>query len=190
MSNKQLGIFALIGAPWLFIGMTLENKYPALLDSRFTGAWGIFYITGWMCSVIVMQRMKVTGDSKFGKGVLWVLLISLTIANISNVVQIIVEKDKPFYFVYIDMFWPLSNIIMLVAGITVIIVRRLEGWYKYVPLAVGLWFPLAIASMVLIGRTPLGFFFGGLYSGIMWVILAIMIIILSRNSTPAKFEVN
>ena len=175
MSNKLLGILALIGAPWLFIGTYLERQMPHLSDSWFTGVWGIIFISGWMCAVIALKRLRATGDTTFGQILLTVLLISLSIANISNVIQIIVEKNKPSYFMFFDLFWPLSNIIMLIVGIMVIIAKRLKGWKRYVPLATGMWFPLAMLTSLVDNRI-VSFLFGGFYSAIAWTLLAIVII--------------
>ncbi len=93
MSNQLLGILALIGSPWLFSGTYLEQRNPHLSDSWFTGAWGILFISGWMCAAIALRRIRATGNSSFGKILLIVLLISLSIANVSNVIQVIVERN-------------------------------------------------------------------------------------------------
>lgn len=185
MSNKLLGILALFGAPWLFIGTYLEQRKPDLSDSWFTGVWGILFISGWMCSVIGLKRIKATGNNSFGKILLIVLLVSLSIANISNVIQIIVEKDKPSFFMAFDLFWPLSNIIMLVVGITVIISKRLSSWKRYIPFVVGMWFPLAMLSSI-IDNKYVSFFFGGPYSAIAWIMLAIVVITTTKTEEVRK----
>lgn len=188
MSNKLLGTLALIGAPWLFIGTYLEQQMPQLSDSWFTGVWGILFISGWFCSVIGLKKLNATGRSSFGKVLLIVLLITLTIANISNVIQIIVEKNKPSYFMAFDIFWPLSNIIMLIVGVVVIASKRLPGWKRYVPLLTGLWFPLAmLSSFIDIGFVS--FFFGGIYSAIVWTLLAIVIITTKEEKTDFQNEI-
>ena len=183
MSNKLLGILALIGAPWLFIGTPMERRMPHLSDSWFTGVWGIIFISGWMCAVIALKRLRATGNTSFGKILLIVLLISLSIANLSNVIQIFVERNKPSYFVFFDLFWPLSNIIMFIVGVMVIIAKRLRGWKLYIPLATGLWFPLAMLSSLIDNRI-VSLFFGGFYSVIAWALLAI-VIILTKKGTEA-----
>ncbi len=137
MSNQLLGILALIGSPWLFIGTYMEQRMTHLSDSWFTGVWGILFISGWICAVIVLKRLRTTGSSSFGKVILLILLLSLSIANVSNVIQIFVERDKPSYFIFFDLFWPLSNIIMLIVGITVLTTKGLPGWKRYIPLAKG-----------------------------------------------------
>jgi hypothetical protein len=180
VSNKSLGILALIGAPWLFIGTTVEQRIPHLADSWFTGVWGLLFISGWICAAIALKRLRATGNTYFGKIIVIALLVSLSVANISNVIQIIVEENKPSYFMYFDLFWPFSNIIMLIVGITVIVVNGLPGWKRYIPLATGLWFPLAMLS-TLIDNRFLSFLFGGFYSFVAWGLLAIVIITSRRQ---------
>ena len=161
----------------------MEQRMPHLSDSWFTGVWGIIFISGWMCAVIALKRLSATGNTSFAKILLIVLLISLSIANLSNVIQIFVERNKPSYFVFFDLFWPLSNIIMLIVGITVIIANGLPGWKLYIPLATGMWFPLAMLSSLIDNRI-VSFFFGGFYSVIAWALLAI-VIILTKKGTEA-----
>lgn len=174
MSNKTLGTLAFIGSPWLFLGPYIEQRVPGLEDSWFTGVWGILFISGWICSVIVLRRLKTTGSSTFGKVILVALIAFLTLANLSNLIQIIVEKDKPAYFMLFDIFWPLSNLVMLVMGVAVILIRGLPGWKRYVPLAVGMWFPLAMISSA-VDDGVVSLFFGGIYSALAWGALAVVV---------------
>lgn len=182
MSNRLLGILALIGSPWLFIGMYLEQRIPRLLDSWFTGVWGLLFISGWICSVIALRRLKATGNSSFGKILLIVLLVTLGVANVSNLIQVIVEKDKPSYFMFLDMCWPLSNVIMLITGIMITIVKGLPAWKRWIPLATGLWFPLAMFSFLVDNKIVS--FLAGFYSVIAWALLAIVIITTKKETEP------
>ena len=184
MNNKILGFFGLMGAPWLYLGMTAEEQFAALKGTWFTGAWELLYITGWICSIVALQRMKATGESRFGKGVLWVLLASLIIADISNVLLMIIQHHQPAWWYFLDAFWPISNLIMLVVGIVVVKANVLQGWKRFVPLVVGCWFPLAAGSMYL--NKAFSWFLGGFYSAIAWSLLAIVII--SLNKSVAKTE--
>lgn len=185
MSNRLLGIFALIGSPWLFIGTFLEERIPHLSDSWFTGVWGLLFISGWICAAIALKRLRATGKSAFGKTILLILLLCLSIANVSNVIQINVERDKPSYFIFFDLFWPFSNIVMLIVGVTVLVIKGLPGWKRYIPLATGLWFPLAMLSSLL-NNSFLSFFFGGIYSALTWALLAIVIITTRKEDVKLK----
>ena len=86
---------------------------------------------------------------------------------------------------FFDLFWPLSNVIMLIVGITVIAVKRLPGWKRYVPLATGIWFPLAMLSSLIDGKF-LSYFFGGIYSALGWALLALVIITTGKAHVMTK----
>jgi hypothetical protein len=62
-----------------------------------------------------------------------------------------------------------------VVGITVIRAKVLAGWRRYVPLAVGLWFPLTMLGVVLVGRTSPYLFYVPYYSAIAWTLLALAV---------------
>jgi hypothetical protein len=177
MNNKTLGTLALAGAPFLSLGVYLEELYPtALHDSWFTGACGLVYISGWSCSMIAMQRLEATGKNRFGKAVLRVILAMLLLANFSNMYQLLFPQDKSMLFWTLDVFWPLSNLMMLVVGIAVVMAKGLPGWRRYVPLAVGLWLPTALLTVQLFGRTAPVFLFGSAYSVIAWTLLAVAVL--------------
>ena len=58
MNNKASGDCDLFGAPWLYIGMALEMEHAEISSSWFDGAWGFIYITGWLCLIVALQRLK------------------------------------------------------------------------------------------------------------------------------------
>jgi hypothetical protein len=181
MTNKQLGTLAIVGAPSMWIGVYLETTNASLKDTWFTGAWGIIYITAWMCSLWVFYRNNVAGDG-FGKWLMRVMFVTLTIANISNVIQLLSPHNKPEYFFYIDMCWPLSNVLLLALGIAIAIKGRLHGAARYIPLAAGLWLPVALGSLVVFGESKVMFFLTGLYSAIMWTLMGVI----ARNLPEAE----
>ncbi|PSR56032.1 hypothetical protein AHMF7605_22295 [Adhaeribacter arboris] len=189
MNNKTLGILGLIGAPFLFIGMQLEEIYnQELAYSWFTGAWEFMYISAWLASIIALQRLKATGTSKFGKGIIWVIICTLLLAEASNVYLLIFPKDRTTLFWILDSFWPISNLIMLLVGITVVWAKVLPGWHRLVPLLVGMWFPIASLAMVILGRTSTAFIIGGVYSAVAWSLLAIVVLI--SKEQPANQNLN
>jgi hypothetical protein len=175
MNNKTLGTLALIGAPFLLIGFKTEQHYAPLADSWFTGAWGIVYITAWLCSVLGLHRLGAAGQSRFGRILLPVVMGMLGLANVSNLYKLLLpDYQSPLFFAF-DMFWPLSNLAMLVVGIAVIRAKVLTGWRRYVPLAVGLWFPLTMLGVALVGRTSPYLFYVPYYSAIAWTLLALAV---------------
>ena len=165
----------LIGAPFLLIGMYLEQAHSSLSNSWFTGVWGLIYITAWMASIAALRRMQATGTSRFGKLILWVITGTLILANLSNIYQLVWPTDKSVLFWILDSFWPISNLIMLVVGIMVVQAKILIGWQRFVPLVVGLWFPLTALGIALIGRDSPIMIIVPYYSAIAWSLLAIIV---------------
>ncbi len=137
---------------------------------------GLLYISGWMCSITAMCRMQVTGRSRFGKAILNVITGTLLIANLSNVYQLVYPGEKTPTYIALDAFWPISNLIMGVVGITVIAAKGLPGWRRYVPLVVGLWFPFAALCKTLIGSWQAIVPIVSLYSAVAWTVLAAVIL--------------
>jgi hypothetical protein len=171
MTNKQLGLIALVGAPAMLIGVNAEYLNQNLQDSWFTGLWGIAYITAWMCSLIVMQRQLVTG-SRFGKWLIRIMFVTLTIANISNIVQIVTPHNDPWYFFYIDLFWPISHLLMMVLGITILFNKKLDLVSKLIFSGAGFWLPIALISLAVFGRTSSVILYPSIYNAVMWVLMA------------------
>jgi hypothetical protein len=143
---------------------------------QFYGTWGIIYITAWMCSIRGLQRLNATGRTKFGKVLLWIMMGALLLANLSNVYQIVAPGVKSALFLILDSFWPLSNLLMLVVGITVIVAKQLKGWRRFVPLLVGLWFPVLVVCMNIFGRAGISGTIAAVYSATAWSLLAISVL--------------
>lgn len=172
MNNKTLGTLAMIGAPWMLLGTLIEMAFPHLTDSWFTGVWGLLYITPWMGIMIALHRAGTLGSSHLGKALPWVLIATLTLADLSNLMWLFGAKNKPAFFFYIDLFWPISHLLMIVVGILAIRAKVLSGWQRYIPLIMGLWLPLALGLLALMGRTTTCFLIGGLYNAAVVMLLA------------------
>jgi hypothetical protein len=186
MNNRLLGTLALLGAPCLLIGSTLENTYPLLAGGWFYGVYGFMHITGWMCSMEVLRRAKATGHSSFGKLILWLILGTLFLANASNVFAIFAPKDRSMLMIVLDSFWPISNLLMFIVGITVIVSKGLSGWQRFIPLVVGLWFPFAMVYRIFLSNLHLPFNVVFTYSTIAWSVLALMAMRNKKANLPQK----
>jgi hypothetical protein len=176
MNNKVLGSLALAGAPFFLLSSFLQPYFSFMHEKQFYGAWGIIYITAWMCSIRGLQRLNATGKTTFGKVILWIMMGALLLANLSNAYQLVAPGATSALFFILDAFWPLSNLSMLVVGITVAVAKRLKGWRRFVPLVVGLWFPVLVVCMNLFGRAGISGTIAGVYSAVAWSLLAIMVL--------------
>lgn len=193
-NTKILGTATLVGAPFLLVGPQMGHVYKPLAEPWFYGIWAVIYVTAWMCSIEGLRRMEATGKSRFGKGILWAITGTLMLANLSNLYASIVPGYKSTLFIFLDAFWPISNLIMLVVGITVVAAKGLPGWRRYVTLVVGLWFPLTVLVMTGAGRNSLLLGFVPYYSVIAWALLAAVTLtgkaphpaLETQNSGPGK----
>ena len=175
MSNRTLGIFGLIGAPFLFID-TMNNNFSVNQTNDYSGFYNLLYITGWMSSMIALNRMGAFGRSKFGKFIFLVQMLFLTLANGWNIYECIQPQAGTALYFFLDAFWPISNVFMLITGITIVYLGGLPGWRRYVPLAVGSWLPLGILLWTLFTRTPSVLLTLNIYSMLAWLLMAFSIV--------------
>lgn len=186
MNNKTLGTLAMIGAPCMLLGTLTEMAFPHLAQSWFTGVWGLLYITPWMGIMVAMHRAGVLGSTFLGRAMPWVLIVTLTLADISNLMYLPAAGNKPSYFFYIDLFWPISHVLMIVVGIVAIRAKVLLGWQRYVPLLMGLWLPFALGTLALLGRNTTSLLIGGLYNAIVVMLLAYIARTLPNKKAPHR----
>src|SRR3712207_650728 len=105
MNNKVLGSLALAGAPFFLLSSFLQPYFAFMHPQQFYGTWGIIYITAWMCSIRGLQRLNATGKTTFGKVLLWIMMVTLLLANLSNAYQIVAPGAKSTLFLILDSFW-------------------------------------------------------------------------------------
>lgn len=175
MNIRTLGIFGLIGAPFLFID-TMNNSFRFDQTNDYSGIFNLLYITGWMCSMIALNRMGAFGSGRFGKLIFIVQMVFLTLANGWNIYECIQPRAGTALYTFLDAFWPISNAFMLITGITIVYVGGLQTWRRFVPLAVGSWLPLGILLWALFTRTPGVLLALNIYSMLAWLLLAFSIV--------------
>ncbi|HET7898684.1 MAG TPA: hypothetical protein VFL47_13465, partial [Flavisolibacter sp.] len=66
MNRRTLGTCGLIGAPFLLID-TVNNGFDPYQTTTISGFFSLLYITGWMCSMVALQRLGVFDRSKFSR---------------------------------------------------------------------------------------------------------------------------
>ena len=189
MKNKTLGTLALIAAPSLFIGLTFEKwlQVAAVGDTRMGGAYNLIYMAGWMCSLFGLLRLEATGCSWFSRGILEANISTLALANVLNLAQLLLPWSIFGYFrMVLDPFWPISHVLMLVIGIAVIRANRLTGWKRYVPLAIGLWLPMALSTNLLPAGLLPTFNIMAFYTAVAWSLLALAVRNSKENPTARK----
>lgn len=198
--NRTLGTIGFIGAPLMLLGPLLPIIYPALEKTAFDGLSGLVFMLTWMGCLVGLIRLNATGNSAFGRFIIRANLATLTLANCWNIYQAIEPgANTPLYW-FLDAFWPISMVMMLLVGITVARVGRLRGWRRYVPLAVGLWLPLTafvgkLMSLPLVNMSANGsdanqfaMIFSGIYATICWGLLAYLVRITRQPVRAGRIE--
>ncbi|MEZ0608011.1 hypothetical protein ACAW74_05825 [Fibrella sp. WM1] len=182
MNTKLLGGFALLGAPCLAIGLSLESIFGNASRSPWMGLWGILYISGWMASLIALRDLGVFDARslqarRVGHTLARLILVTLTLANILNVWEMVAPTYKPTLFYIVDLGWPVSNLLMLPIGVAILMARQLYGWQRWAPLAVGCWLPIALLTKNIpdLRYLPL------VYSAVAWVLLAVVVLLESAR---------
>ena len=177
MNFRIAGIIAIIGAPFLFVDFLMYNMDGANKATSLSGVFNFIYISAWICSTIGLRRARSTGYHKWGRTVIMIQLIFLSLANCWNIYVIVDPGAETTLYRILDLFWPISNLWMLATGITIVKAKVLRGWMRYVPLIVGLWLPLNIAFMsAMMDQSNLGTIVGGLYSVLAWSLMGLVIL--------------
>lgn len=170
------------------IGMLLMEQFPELKKTAFDGLSGIVFMLPWMGSLVGLIRLEATGHSVFGRWIIPANLLTLTLANCWNVYNAITPWANAPLFWFLDAFWPISMLTMLVVGTTIAWVGKLQGWVRYVPLAVGLWLPFTILVSQLTnkaltislssnssGSMPIALILSGLYATGCWGLMGYLV---------------
>jgi hypothetical protein len=176
MNTRTLGIIAIAGSPFLAIDFILGNNGQTYQVTLLTGIFSLLYMTGWFCSIIALYRFKAAGNNPVGKGILIVQMAMLALGELWNVYVIIQPDAHTLLFKTLDLFWPLSNCFMLVTGLAVMQAKKLYGWSRFVPFAVGLWLPLSmLLTPMLLGSNTASLYFSSVYSASAWLLLGVCV---------------
>jgi hypothetical protein len=116
--------------------------------------------------------MQVNGTKKAARILLYIQVSFLFLAGSSDLVSILKIPVPENLFFYWDLFWPLSNCMMLVTGISIAIAGRLPGWKRWIALMAGLWLPVTVFIRFYLSSSEYMAYVGGTYSLLMWGLMA------------------
>jgi hypothetical protein len=172
MKNRLPAALAFIGAPFLGIEFYRNIHSGDQWDiSIFTSLCDILYMAGWICTMFALIRIKAAGTKNAGRIILYVQTLFLFVAASSDVVTLFqIPIPHKLFFIW-DLFWPISNCMMLVTGIAIAAAGTLKGWRRWVPLVAGLWLPLTIVVKLTFPSEYMAII-GGTYSIVLWTVLA------------------
>jgi hypothetical protein len=149
-NNRLLGTFGVIAAPMLLVE-GLYRYFTNVSDNQnnqVVGLLSIIYVGGWLCSVIGMRRLRITGSNHWSMIIFAMQMIGLFLAGVWAL-QEIVHLDfikGNILFNICDAAWPLSHLFMLVIGGLVLRAGIWQGWRRFPPFLCGLALPAFIAA--------------------------------------------
>ena len=126
---------------------------------------------------------------------LGIQLFLLFVANVWNAWIIIHSAPGSNLFHVPDFFWPVVNAFLLVTAIMILKAKNINGWKRYIPLAVSLLFHVGFYLLYISsGRNNATMLIGGTYSVIAWVLLGYLVTATSSaprtKSLTEKYESN
>ncbi|NTS39936.1 hypothetical protein HRG84_03390 [Flavisolibacter sp. BT320] len=185
MNTRTLATIGLLGAPFLLID-SMRNGLDPFQSNSVSGLLNLVYITAWMCSVVALKQVGAFGEGRFGRILFAVQMAFLTLANCWNLYECIEPRAGTTLYTILDLFWPLSNLCMLVTGITIYAKNVLTGWQRLMPLLVGLWLPFVVVLWALFSRTQGVLLVGNLYSAVTWSLMAVAITSLAEPAARSE----
>ena len=189
MNTRTLGLIGMISSPFLAIDFFASGIFDNYQPTSLSGVFNLIYMTGWLCCIVALYRLRATGNISFGRGVLITQMILLSLGETWNLYAIIEPTANTILFRILDWFWPISNSFMFVTGLSVIAGKRLQGWRRYMPLVVGLWLPICLVSIhFLFGKTTASLYTTSLYSATAWFLLALAVYTSKREKVRINLE--
>ncbi len=192
MSTRTLGLIGIVCSPSLALQLKMYGAFGDYKPTSMVGLLCFIYMTGWLCSVIGLYKLKAAGKKKFGKIILIIQIVFLIPGDISNIYCIIQPATSSELFQILDLFWPVSNMFMLITGLAVFFAKQLSTWKRTAPLIVGLWFPLTIViSRLVFGTSLITVNLTCYYSVLAWSMLGLAVYCSSpqnsaENSNPIQ----
>lgn len=188
MSTRTLGLFGILGSPFMVFLLYVDGFFDTYKASALGGVFSFIYMTGWLCSVIGLYRLRATGEKATGKIILYIQILFLLIGEVWNVYSIIQPGAQTKLYWTLDMFWPLSNIFMFVTGLAVVFAKQFWGWKRFVTLIVGLWFPVTVLIVpgVFGTASPIVFIVSSLYSFVCWSLLGLAVYLGAEETKRRK----
>lgn len=145
MNRKVLGLIAMICSPTMFAEIVVSDSTVVV------GIASMLFMIGSFCSLLGLWQLKATGSSKWGRGVLILQMVLVSMAFLFSLFEAtqILAPDH-ILFIVTDIAWPLSMFTMTFVGVTTAVVGSLPGWRRYGVLPSGLvMITSLLASMVL-----------------------------------------
>jgi hypothetical protein len=158
---RLLGAIALLTSPFVFAQSALSGFGPPA-PTRLNAALGLLFVIGWACSVFALRRARATGRGTAAAVLFAVQSAGLSLAAMQQIQDFIYTSAPPqtAFYTVCNMAWPVSMLLMFVAGIFTVVARVLAGWQRWTPLLCGLGLPAMFALVPVVGWPKASLLFG------------------------------
>jgi hypothetical protein len=189
MHTRTLGLIGIVCSPFLAIQLNMSGIFENSKPTSLGGLFSLIYMIGWFCSIVGLYKMNAAGN-KTGKIILIIQMALLTVGNLWNIYSIINPTCNATLFYVIDSIgWPFDNVFMLATGIVIVTAKQLEGWKRYAPLFVGLWFPITVViTRIIFGSSDTELLIVSLYSIVGWSLLGLTVYASAKNEKIKGFN--
>jgi len=179
-----LGTIGIVSSPMLLI-QGVRSGFDLSTPDRVDAALGLVFLVGWACSVVALRVLRATGTGRTGAVVLAVQAAGLSLAASQQVQDFMLQEQKPENTLYqiANLAWPVSVLLMLVAGGLTASAGRFTGWRRWAPSLCGLALPLLLAAIA-VGRRQIGMILFGVYTTLAWALLGLAV-----RTTPNSISV-
>ncbi len=188
MNNRTLGTIAIICAP----AMLVEALIPGGVDNPIiVGTASMVFMGGAFASLLGLWRVAATGTSWWGRGVLGLQLLLVSLAFLFGLFEAtaLVPDSNPL-FTITDMAWPLSMLTMNLVSITAAVAGRLPGWRRFALLPCGLALPITIGLGAALGEGMQGDLIGVIFFAMLAVFWGVMgFVVRQSEAEPAAAAV-
>jgi hypothetical protein len=167
--HRLLGTMGMVASPFLFLSFAGVGFSQDEVN-RLASFFGLIFAVGWLASVLGLRELGVAGQRTAARALLTIMAVTVAIANIVQVFEIVSPGVDSTLYAVLDVCWPLSMLLLLITGVASIRARVFDGWLRFTPLIAALWLPLGIAWMGLLG-TSAGQAVAGIHVAFGWFLM-------------------
>jgi hypothetical protein len=134
--HSVLFLLAILASPLMLVEASLSGFQPHAGTDRLSGAIGLAYLLGWLCSLIGMHWSGATGRGTAGRAILAVQEALVLTAAGWSASHVLFPHGPPQgrLCAAFGLAWPLGHLFMLLTGIATLRARAWQDWTRFTPL--------------------------------------------------------
>lgn len=176
MNLRRLGIVTMLCAPAILVEALLNGfqRVEGTQANPFGPYLYLLFALGWFCGMLGLQQMRAAGKSTLSKIIVTLPLVTLPLAMLQSVLDLVSFNDTSVIYMVTDLAWPLSMLLTLIVGVNVLFTGTLKGWQRFVPFFCGLALPTSMVLGLIFGETAMAMSFP-LHTALGWLLLGLCV---------------